>query len=154
MGSDLNTKWYLIQKSHILQHDGTARSQLQWDCSCLLLKAVLGTGSSDFIFLSFQGCLALGWPKLLIRQWAPPIHSQKGTSSFAGNSRNLMPKSTVMNHPLSVATSCLPCQGSLGTCCEGVVPQAFELYRKNLLISQPCFFFFTESLSLPEFSYE
>lgn len=66
---------------------------------------------------------------------------------------NLMPKPIVMNHPLSVATSCWPCQRSLGTCCEGVVTQAFDLDEEEPAY-QTVLLFLTESLSLPEFSYD
>lgn len=68
---------------------------------------------------------------------------------------NLMPKPSGMNPPFSVTTSCWPFQGNLGTCVKvlGYVTQAFEVDEEETAY-QTALLFLTESLSLPEFSYD
>lgn len=145
MGSDLNTKGYLILKSHILQHMGCQNRQIpnpnETVASCCW--KLLWEQEQVTLVSPFHGCLALGWSKLLIRQWGASIHLQKGTSSVAGSSTNLMPKPSVMNRSSSVTTSCWPCQGSLGTCCEavGVCNAGFwTRWGRTSLSESPAFF--------------
>lgn len=116
----------------------TARSQIPMRLQLLAAESCFGNRIKWLYFptISRLPCIGVAQiPDKAVRTISPLTEGHK---LFCRKQQEFDAK-THCDEP-SVATSCWPCQGSLGTCCEGVLPQAFDLDRESLLISQPCFF--------------